>query len=99
MASDQSSPPGQETPPQRLVPKVAYWRQNLCVIAVLLTIWWLISFGCSALWIKTLNQFTIGTLPLGFWIAQQGGMFVFLVLILVYALIMDYLDRKHDVRE
>jgi len=86
-------------PPNRPEPKVAYWQQNLMVIGVLLSIWAFVAFGCSIFFIEWLNQFQIGNLPLGFWFAQQGSMYVFLVLILVYALVMDYLDRKHDVKE
>ncbi len=99
MASPSSPPPERDPAPARTVPKVAYWRQNLMVIGVLLLVWALVSFGCSVLWIEWLNQFKIGNLPLGFWMAQQGAMYVFIGLILVYALVMDYLDRKHDVKE
>lgn len=94
-----SSTPPRAPSPARPEPKVAYWRQNLIVIGILLSIWAFVSFGCSILWIEWLNQYKIGNLPLGFWFAQQGSMYVFLVLILVYALVMDYLDRKHDVKE
>lgn len=94
-----SSTPPREPSSARPQPKVAYWRQNLIVIGILLSIWAFVAFGCSILWIEELNQFKIGNLPLGFWFAQQGSMYVFIVLILVYALVMDYLDRKHDVKE
>ena len=94
-----SSTPPREPSSARPQPKVAYWRQNLIVIGILLSIWAFVAFGCSILWIEWLNQFTIGNLPLGFWFAQQGSMYVFIVLILVYALVMDYLDRIHDVKE
>lgn len=99
MASPTTPPPERDPSLPRTVPKVAYWRQNLLVIGVLLLIWAVVSFGCSVLWIEQLNQYKIGNLPLGFWFAQQGAMYVFIVLILVYALVMDYLDRKHDVKE
>ena len=74
---------------------VAYWRENLVLIAVLLTIWAGVSFGGSIFGAAWLNQFKIGTLPLGFWLAQQGSIFVFVVLVFAYALLMDRLDRKY----
>lgn len=76
----------------------AYWRANVILIAVLLTIWAAVSFGASVLFIEQLNEFKIGELPLGFWIAQQGSIYVFVVLIFVYAVGMDRLDRKYGLR-
>ena len=76
-----------------------YWQANRRLILVLLTIWAIVSFGCSILFVEQLNQFKIGYLPLGFWFAQQGSIFVFVVLIFVYALVMDRLDRKYGVEE
>lgn len=73
----------------------AYWRANRRLIAVLLVIWAIVSYGCSILFIEQLNHFHIGTLPLGFWFAQQGSIYVFVVLIFVYAFGMDRLDRKY----
>jgi len=90
---------GDSGAPPKPAPNVAYWRQNLTVISILLSIWAIVAFGCSVIGIEWLNQFKIGNLPLGFWFAQQGSMYVFLVLVLVYALVMDYLDRKHGVKE
>jgi len=93
------APSDKPTDNNRSQPKVAYWRQNLLVISILLTIWALVSIGCSIFWVEWLNQFSIGNVPLGFWMSQQGAMYVFLVLILVYAVVMDFLDRKHGVKE
>jgi len=76
-----------------------YWRANLRLIAVLLAIWATVSFGCGILFVEQLNRFHIGKLPLGFWFAQQGAIYVFVVLIFVYAWLMDRLDRKHGVAE
>ncbi len=75
-----------------------YWRANRRLIAVLLVIWAVVSFGCSILFVEQLNRFTIGSLPLGFWFAQQGSIYVFIVLIFVYAIGMDRLDRKYHMR-
>lgn len=68
-------------------------------IGILLSIWAFVSFGCSLIFAEWLNQFKIGKLPLGFWMAQQGAIYVFVVLIFVYAWGMDRLDRKHGVNE
>ncbi len=76
-----------------------YWRANIKVIAVLLLIWATVSYGCSILFIEQLNQFKIGKLPLGFWFSQQGSIYVFVILIFVYAFIMDRLDRRYGVKE
>lgn len=74
----------------------AYWRKNRRLIALLLTVWALVSFGCAILWPL---PFFIGRLPAGFWWAQQGSMFVFVLLIFVYAWRMDKIDREFDVDE
>lgn len=79
--------------------RAAYWRANVKCIATLLTIWAVVSFGCSILLIEQLNHFRIGQLPLGFWFAQQGSIYVFVLLIFVYAFVMDRLDRKYGVKE
>ena len=71
-----------------------YWLANLRVVSVLMTIWFLVAYGASILGIEWLNQFKIGQLGLGFWMAQQGSIYVFVVLVLVYAIWMDRLDRK-----
>ena len=70
-----------------------YWRRNIQLVLVLLAIWFVVSFGFGILGVDFLNQFKIGGFPLGFWFAQQGSIFVFIVLILVYALVMDRRDR------
>ena len=77
----------------------AYWRANITLILSLLAIWAFVSYGCSILLVDTLNKFSLGHLPLGFWFAQQGSIYVFVILIFVYALMMDRLDKKHGVRE
>ena len=77
----------------------AYWRANVRLITVLLSIWAIVSYGCGILFVEQLNRFHIGRLPLGFWFAQQGAIYVFVVLIFVYAWAMDRLDRKYGVAE
>ena len=76
-----------------------YWRANLRLIAVLLVIWATVSYGFGILLVERLNAWKIGGLPLGFWFAQQGSIYTFVVLIFVYAWRMDRLDRKFGVRE
>lgn len=86
---------GQDTPAKR------WFRANLKVIIVLLSIWAIVSFGCGILLAPWLNQFNLpGTgYKLGFWFAQQGSIYVFVLLIFAYVLIMNRLDRRHGVEE
>ncbi len=77
----------------------AYWRANLRLIGVLLTIWALVSYVFGILLVDQLNAWKIGDLPLGFWFAQQGAIYVFVVLIFIYAWRMDKLDRRYGVDE
>lgn len=74
-----------------------YWRKNLRIMAVLLAIWAIVGLGAGVLFADFLNQWSLGGYPLGFWFAQQGSIIVFVVLILVYALMMNRLDREHHV--
>lgn len=76
-----------------------YWRANLRLTAFLLAIWALVSYVFGILLVDPLNAWTIGDLPLGFWFAQQGAIYVFVILIFIYAWRMDRLDRKHGVDE
>lgn len=76
-----------------------YWKANSRLIFVLLVIWALVSVVASILAIQFLNQFSVGQLPAGFWMAQQGAIFVFVILIFIYAFVMDRLDKKYDVEE
>lgn len=74
-----------------------YWRSNLRIMAALLFVWALVSFGCGIVFADWLNQFNLPFtgFPLGFWFAQQGSIVVFVLCILVYCLAMNRLDRKH----
>lgn len=73
----------------------AYWRENTKLITILLSIWATFGLLFSIILVEPLNKLTLGTLPLGFWIAQQGSIYVFVVLIFVYATQMDKLDRRY----
>ena len=77
----------------------AYWRANLKLGAVLLSIWFIVSFGFGILLVEPLNQIPFFGFKLGFWWAQQGAIYVFIVLIFVYAWAMKRLDRKYDVHD
>ena len=74
-----------------------YWKENLRYLVVLLTIWFLVSFGCGILFVEELNQLKIGGFKLGFWFAQQGAIYVFVLLIYVYIRLMTKLDKKYGV--
>jgi len=78
-----------------------YWRRNLRYVTILLVVWFVVSYGAGVLFAEPLNQFRIpGTgFPLGFWFAQQGSIYVFVVLIFVYVYLMNRLDREFDVDE
>lgn len=77
----------------------AYWRANLRILAILMSIWFTVSFGCGILFVEPLNEIKLGGFQLGFWMAQQGSIYVFLVLIFVYVRFMNKLDRKFRFEE
>jgi putative solute:sodium symporter small subunit len=77
----------------------AYWKANITLIAVSLVIWFVVSYGFGILLVEPLNAIEFGGFKLGFWFAQQGAIYVFLILIAVYAIVMNSLDRKHGVDE
>jgi len=79
--------------------RAAYWKANLRLLAILLTIWFVVSFGFGILLAQPLNAFSLGGYPLGFWFAQQGSIYTFIALIFFYAWRMNVLDRKFDVHE
>lgn len=76
-----------------------YWRRNVRLVATLLGIWALVAYVLGILLVEPLNNLRIGGFPLGFWIAQQGSIIVFVLLILVYVLRMDKLDDEFGVSE
>lgn len=77
----------------------AYWRANLRILAILMSIWFTASFGCGILFVEPLNEIKLGGFRFGFWMAQQGSIYVFLVLIFVYVRFMNKLDRKFRFEE
>ena len=90
------------TDPQRGTEEAArsaFWRANLRLMARLLAVWFLVSFGCGILWVEPLNAIRVGGFQLGFWFAQQGSIYVFVALIFIYVWQMNKLDREYDVDE
>ncbi len=77
----------------------AYWSATLRLLGIILAIWLLVSFGTSIIFAEALNNFSLGGYPLGFWFAQQGAMYTYIVLIFFYAWRMNKIDRKFDVHE
>ncbi len=77
----------------------AYWKANLKLVAGCLAVWFIVSYGFGILLKDQLNAISIGGYDLGFWFAQQGSMYTFVILIFFYASRMRKLDRKFDVHE
>lgn len=79
--------------------RTAYWRTNLRYVGTLLAIWFLVSYGFGILLVEPLNRIRVGGFPLGFWFAQQGSIYLFVILIFVYVQLMNRLDRRYQVDE
>ncbi|GAA0877848.1 DUF4212 domain-containing protein [Algoriphagus jejuensis] len=77
----------------------AYWKKNLRTLLILLFVWFIVSFGFGIILVEPLNQFHFGGYPLGFWFAQQGSIYSFVLLIFIYVIRMNFLDREFDVNE
>ena len=76
-----------------------YWKRNVRILFILLGIWFIVSFGCGILLVDELNQFRLGGFKLGFWFAQQGSIYFFVLIIFAYVWLMNRLDREFDVDE
>ena len=77
----------------------AYWKENVKYLSILLAIWFIVSYGCGILFKDALNEIRLGGFKLGFWFAQQGSIYVFVILIFVYVRIMNKLDKKYGYDE
>ncbi|WP_026941814.1 DUF4212 domain-containing protein [Hellea balneolensis] len=77
--------------------KKAYWRATIRFTLSLLVIWFLVSYGAGILFREFLDQFSIGGAPLGFWFAQQGAIYAFLALIIIYCIGMSRLEKKYGI--
>jgi putative solute:sodium symporter small subunit len=76
-----------------------YWKTNLKYLVILLSIWFTVSFGFGILLADSLNQIQMGGFKLGFWFAQQGAIYVFVILIFVYIYLMNRLDKQHKTKK
>lgn len=76
-----------------------YWKINLTYVGILLSVWFLVSYVFGILLVDQLNQIQIAGFELGFWFAQQGSIYVFVIIIFVYVWLMNRLDKKYDVHE
>ncbi len=86
--------------PDERDPRVAaaigrYWKKNVTIMAILLFVWAAVGLGAGVLFADSLNAYYIGGYPLGFWFAQQGSIITFVILILIYALTLNRLDKEH----
>lgn len=76
--------------------KRRYWRINIKYLIILLSFWFLVSLGCSVLWVDYLDQFYLGPFKFGFWMAQQGSIYAFVLIIFIYVFLMNRLDKKFE---
>ncbi|MFT6276069.1 MAG: putative solute:sodium symporter small subunit [Halioglobus sp.] len=76
-----------------------YWRRNISLVLKLLVVWFAVSFGCGIIFVEQLNNIQIGGYKLGFWFAQQGSIYSFVILVFYYAKKMAALDREFNVDE
>ncbi len=77
----------------------AYWKENLKLVFICLIIWFSVSFGFGILLVEQLNHIRIGGFKLGFWFAQQGSIYTFLLLIFFYIFRMNKIDKKYNVND
>ncbi len=76
-----------------------YWKKNILYLALLLGVWFIVSYGFSIVFANSLNSVKIGGFKLGFWFAQQGSIYIYLVLIAIYVFLMNRLDKEFNVEE
>ena len=77
----------------------AYWSANLKLVGRLLIVWFAVSFGCGILFKEQLDQFSVGGAPLGFWMAQQGSILCFVLILIAYSYFMNKLDKEYGYDE
>jgi putative solute:sodium symporter small subunit len=80
----------------KITPSQSYWKSNLRILMALLAVWFLASFGFGILWSDALDEIQIGGFKLGFWFAQQGSIYIFVLLIFIYIILMNRLDKKYQ---
>ena len=73
-----------------------YWKVNIRIMSILLSIWFLVSFGFSIIFVDKLNEIKLFGFKFGFWWAQQGSIFTFVLLVFVYSILMNKVDREYQ---
>ena len=76
-----------------------YWKENISLIIKCLTIWFIVSYGCSIIFVELLNNIRMGGYKLGFWFAQQGSIYTFVILIFYYVYEIDKIDKRYGVAD
>ena len=76
-----------------------YWKANLLILSIILFIWFIVSFGFGIIWSESLDEIKIWGFKLGFWFAQQGSIYIFVLLIFAYVALMNRLDKKYKSKE
>ena len=76
-----------------------YWKENIYLIIKCLTIWFIVSYGCSIIFVDVLNNIRLGGYKLGFWFAQQGSIYTFVILIFYYVYEIDKIDKRYGVAD
>tara|TARA_B100001175_G_scaffold300346_1_gene292587 strand:- start:135 stop:389 length:255 start_codon:yes stop_codon:yes gene_type:complete len=76
-----------------------YWKSNLRIVSSLLVVWFIASFGFGIIFSDTLDQIRMGGFKLGFWFAQQGSIYIFVLIIFMYVLLMKKLDKRFSKKE
>ena len=79
--------------------KKNYWKENISLIIKCLTIWFIVSYGCSIIFVEVLNSIRLGGYKLGFWFAQQGSIYTFVILIFYYVYEIDKIDKRYGVAD
>lgn len=80
-------------------PASAYWKENITYLIILLSVWFLVSYGAGIFFKDFLDEIHFGGFKLGFWFAQQGSVYVFVILIFIYVWLMNRLDKKYGYNE
>ena len=77
----------------------SYWKKNIRYVIILISVWFVVSYGFGIFFVDSLNQIRIGGFKLGFWFAHQGSIYVFVALIFIYVWLMNRLDKEYGVDE
>ena len=75
--------------------KFSYWKSNLIILASLLVVWFIVSFGFGILWSEKLDSLSLGGFKLAFWFSQQGSIYFFVLIIFTYVYLLNKLDKKY----